>query len=77
MAVNRANFRGHYGKGKGHPGQLPCGRRKFQALIYETNYCHLFAANARTRSARVKQVESQFKNCQCGLQVPWIEAPPG
>ena len=27
-------------------------------MIYETNYCHLFAANARLRSARVKQVES-------------------
>ena len=27
-------------------------------MIYETNYCHLFAANARPRSARVKQVES-------------------
>ena len=26
--------------------------------IYETNYCHLFAANARARSGRVKQVES-------------------
>ena len=25
--------------------------------IKETNYCHLFAANARARSARVKQVE--------------------
>ena len=26
--------------------------------IYETNDCHLFAANACARSARVKQVES-------------------
>ena len=26
--------------------------------IYETNYCHLFAAKAHTRSASVKQVES-------------------
>ena len=34
MAVNRANFWGHYGKGKGHPRQLPRGRRKFQALLF-------------------------------------------
>ena len=33
MAVNRANFWGHYGKGKGHSRQLPRGRRKFQALM--------------------------------------------
>ena len=33
MAVNHANFWGHYGKGKGHPRQLLRGRRKFQALV--------------------------------------------
>ena len=38
--------------------------------IYETNYCHLFAAKARARSASVKQVKS--------LKIVSVEyKPPG
>ena len=38
--------------------------------IYATNYCHLFAAKARARSASVKQVES--------LKIVSVEyKPPG
>ena len=45
--------------------------------IYETNYCHLFAANARARSARVKQVES-LKFVSVDLKSPgWKPPPPG
>ena len=38
MAVNRANFWEHYGKGKGHPQQLPRGHHKFQALLIHAFY---------------------------------------
>ena len=44
--------------------------------IYETNYCHLFAANARARSARVKQVES-LKFVSVDLKSPGWKPPPG
>ena len=43
--------------------------------IYETNYCHLFAANARARSARVKQVES-LKFVSVDLKSPGWKPPP-
>ena len=44
------------------------------STIYETNYCHLFAANARPPSACVKQVES-LKIVSVDLKPP-EEKPP-
>ena len=45
------------------------------STICETNYCHLFAANAQPPSARVKQVES-LKIVSVDLKPP-EEKPPG